>query len=320
MARNSPKDWSAAKRREYQNDWDSFFKAIAPHSPLLKKLIEARFNFQSGLGDLRAYPTDLESRRVAEALHMNEAFKGLRADGIFEASTGLPILGFEYQSTHNVGMPVRVFMYQEAFDEKNAGVLDHLGMRFVIIYSGKDMPKKARMSEHLKVMTKEVSYLFIDLDQIDAKELEVDGIHSKILRLVRPDATDFAMFRETAEEISLLSDATERHRLMSALVVASMNKEGFGLRMLEIEMDEEIRKNLIGMIPIMDEKRLVDEKRRGMRLAAELSSAPEWVYEKITSTFDLGELEALYEGVTEAAKTRDWDAFAAEFQTVGFKI
>jgi hypothetical protein len=84
-------------------------------------------------------------------------------------------------------------------------------------------------------------------------------------------------------------------------------------------MDEEIRKNLIGMIPIMEKQCLVDEKRRGMRLAADLSAAPEWVYEKIRMTSDLSELDTLYDGVTWAAKTRQWDAFGEHRAMNGIK-
>ncbi|MDQ0561504.1 hypothetical protein QO004_003298 [Rhizobium mesoamericanum] len=171
------------------------------------------------------------------------------------------------------------------------------------------MPTKARGRDHLKIIEHTVRYLFIDLDNVDAEWLGAECIYSYILRLARKDATDFSLFVDAADRIAELSDADERSRLMEALVMASMNKPGFGIRMLEWRMDEEIRRNLEEMIPLMGALRLTDEQRKAAERIAEVSDAPDAIFDKIrrAKPEEVGEL---YDLVYEAARTNNWGSLS----------
>lgn len=294
--------------KQYQNQWDAFFKVLAPHSSAIRVLAEDAFDLEVPLDEMSPLPTDLASRRVAEALHLAKPYKELRPDGVFWSSHFNPLLGFEYQSTHNIGMPMRAFMYQEAVEENLRENMPEKGMRFVIIYSGQDAPEAFREAEHMKIRTKVVSYLYVDLDQVDAPILENDGIYSMLLRLSRKDATEFSLFEQAYYDILSLSDADERHRLMAALVMASMNKAGFGERILEFEMDAEIRENLKTMIPIMEKLRIADEKRKALTGYVKLGGGPIALLQRIERA-NLQELTELYQRVFEAALDRDWRSF-----------
>lgn len=312
MATSTTPVLTLSSDKQYQNQWDAFFKVLAPHSSVIKGLAEQAFELPSPLVHLQPLTTDLASRRVAEALHLDKAYKELRPDGVFWSNRFNPLLGFEYQSTHNIGMPIRAFIYQEAVEENIGRGMPEDGMRFVILYTGQDAPKKFRMNEHLKVRTKEVSYLYVDLDQIDPALLEQDGIYSFILRLSRKDATDFSMFEQAYADIQELSDADERHRLMAALVMASMNKFGFGQRILEFEMDADIRENLKTMLPIVEELRIADEKRKALRGYVTLGQGPASLLQRIKHA-GLAELSDIYDQVFEAATSRDWSSFENDY-------
>jgi|AraplaMF_Col_mMF_1032025.scaffolds.fasta_scaffold04719_3 hypothetical protein len=187
-------EYKISRDKAVQAHWDSFFKVLAPQSSVIKKLAKEAFGLERELGAMSQMPSDLASRRVAAALHLKRPFKELRPDGVFKSQNSNPLVGFEYQSTHNVGMGIRAFLYQEAFDENHRDLIPADGMRFVILYSGRDAPRTFREKQHLTVTKQSVEYVYIDLEQVDAQKLETDGIYSTILRLARPDATDFRAF------------------------------------------------------------------------------------------------------------------------------
>lgn len=156
--------WNEDQRLRWQVQWDSFFKILAPRSVTIRRLVEQRFGFSAGALDAsRQLPSEMSSRRVAQALHQTKPWKELRADGFFQHHYPLPVVGYEYQSTENTGMLLRTYMYGEAFEE-TFSEMSKSGMEFVVLYSGNDMKKDKAERLHNTIIEKTVRHLFIDLN------------------------------------------------------------------------------------------------------------------------------------------------------------
>ncbi|MHC1548746.1 hypothetical protein [Phyllobacterium sp. K27] len=303
--------------QNWQRQWDTFFKLLAPHSGVLRRITERAFDLESDtLMEMKPVATDMSSRRIAQALHMKRPFKDLRSDGIFETSASSTIIGYEYQSTENTGMLLRTYMYEEAFRENNLLTTDKR-LEFVVLYSGNDMPPSRARTVHGKIVERNVRHLFIDLNQIRAAELENDDLASLILRLSRKDATDFCLFIHAAERISNeVSVAEERDKLLMALVVASFNKPDLGQRAIrELVMDEDTRKNLERMIPVFNDMRKADMARRGVIRGLKLSKAPTSVVEHVEKLSD-DEIVDLEQYIDEYIADENWDAIVPS----GFRL
>lgn len=202
-------------------------------------------------------------------------------------------------------------MYQEAFAETFPNLRAE-GLESVVIYSGNDMSREKAKNLHCQIIEKTVKHLFIDLNQIPSDVLERSDLYSRILRLSRRDATDFALFEATSKAIDNLLDADERSKLKTALIVAAMNKKETAELAMGLNMDKETRKNLEAIIPIFADVRLQDAYEEKVELIRanifdlmELGDAPEEAFEILHETKDAG-LDALLNVVRTAAKARDW--------------
>lgn len=295
-----------------QAQWNSFFKKLVPGSNLLSRMVESSLGLDSGvLENSQPMPTELASRRVAQALHMRGRWKDLRSDGFFRPSSPAPIIGYEYQSTHNTGMLVRTAMYGEAFRETNPGLAEDRGLEFVVLYSGHDMPRSDARALHNKKVSRNVEYLFLDLSQIDANALEQDTLESVVLRLSRHDADNLDLFLRTARRIrEEVCDATTRDTLLTALIVASTNKPELA-RVVHgrIELDENLKRGLDIFIASYGDTRIQEIEMQMMRThmmdLVDIGDGPEAIKDRIESA-SLEELNDLKVHIKEAARTREW--------------
>ncbi|CAN7296518.1 hypothetical protein [Neorhizobium sp. LjRoot104] len=319
-----PSQWNEDQKLSWQVQWDSFFKVLAPKSNVIRSLVEEQFKLpRNALSQWQQMPSDMSSRRVAQALHQTKPWKELRGDGFFRPETPYPVVGYEYQSTENTGMLLRTFMYGEAFDETFGGELDGNNLEFVVLYSGNDMGKAKAREKHNKIEEKVVRHLFLDLNQISAGDLENDNIYSRILRLSRRDANDFGLFWQAAAEIDSLSDATERLKLRTALIVAAMNKPATAKFALELNMDEQTKKNLEMILPIFADMRVADARaeaeqnlRDGIKDLLEVADAPPDVFALLDKSFG-DNLHTFRDAVKTAIKEKDWQALLGAKPTFG---
>lgn len=319
-----PSEWNEDQKLSWQVQWDAFFKVLAPKSNVIRSLVEEQFDLpRNALSQWQQMPSDMSSRRVAQALHQNKPWKELRGDGFFRPQAPHPVVGYEYQSTENTGMLLRTFMYGEAFDETFGDELDGRNLEFVVLYSGNDMGKAKVREKHNKIEEKIVRHLFLDLNQISAGELENDNIYSLILRLSRRDAIDFGLFWQAAAEIDSLSDATERVKLRTALIVAAMNKPATAKFALELNMDEQTKKNLEMILPIFADIRVTDARaeaeqnlRYGIKDLLEIADAPQGAYALLDKA-PVEDLHKFRDAVKTAIKKGNWQDFLGSTPTFG---
>lgn len=121
-----------------QGQWDEFFKRMAPHSNVIRSIVEKAFRMKGKLDFGRMLPTDLESTRVAAALHQPDRYKSLKADSIYVTLDEASAVHLEYQSTYNAGMLIRFVMYREEFAEKRENYKISTDPYCVLLYSGKE--------------------------------------------------------------------------------------------------------------------------------------------------------------------------------------
>ncbi len=240
-----------------QRQWDEFFKRLAPHSKVIRSIVEDAFEMEGKLGFGRMLPTDLESARVAAALHQDDTFKNLKADGIYLTADGNSAVHVEYQSTYNSGMFIRFVMYREAFIEKRRTHKIEKTPYCVLLYSGSEH-SIWKNEHHGKKLHQYVDFVFIILEAMEPDAFDNDDLEGRIIGLSRPLATDVQKFVAVMKELDGLSDARskgvmEQDRLESlktALVLAGVNKPEIRPWVLgRMRMDEQLRLGLEEILP-----------------------------------------------------------------------
>lgn len=226
--------------------WDSFFKELAPHSATFRRQVAITPDVtEESIYPLAAHESELRSRIVAMALQRRGYWKDYRLDGVWRTNR-YPVLGFEYQSSWDSGIPLRLLLYDTALREAHGIQPATDAVRIILIYFGSTLGLTRTKRMHGKLLPPYNTAIFLDLNHLDGNALLSGDLPGAPLGLTRRDASDVSVFLAVHDPIMTeVGKEQTRIRLLVALFCASMNKQGM-LEALErrVGMNDFVRENL----------------------------------------------------------------------------
>jgi hypothetical protein len=289
-----------------KRQWDAFFKEVAPYSHALRREVAAclkvpfeDLEFQAKLDN------EYRSSIVAHAIQHDLPLKEFRVDGLFKTKS-FPAFGYEYQRTFDLGLGLRVLMYEIAIRE----TLEYLpanGVQFVILYSGRVLSKARAERLHGKMFSAFSTARFLDLNQIDMGSASGTDLHSLVLALAREDAglELFLAARDRIIEEDLSYE--ERGRLTKAVLAAALGRPDILDVLRKTTVDAEFEKSLelvAGAAMAQQRKEVLIE------LIPIFENAPAGL-EDVIGNWKLDETENLVSLFKSAAIKGDWNELLA---------
>lgn len=289
--------------------WDSFFKEIAPNSPGLKMAVANALGLKiEDLFFTEKLNTELRSRVVALALNQRRRWKEYRLDGSW-STPAYPVFCYEYQSEWNQGIPLRVFLYEEALSETYG--IKREKIRIVVVYFGTDISNQERQEKHGKTLSEFTKSVFLDIQNIDRRLFDRNNVFDQLIQLTRRDSLRVEEFLRVYELI-LRQTPRWQDRLKLALMCAALNKpEIYETLERKIAMDRYVAESLDAYAKRRAiEVAAVDanvSKMEGLMIALKSQPAvPKEIFPVIDGT-PADQYEPLFDAIADAFQTNNWD-------------
>lgn len=207
-------------------------------------------------------------------------------------------------------MLIRVHGYKTSYLEEHPDFPEE-NLKFVVVYSGSE--KGVRDDRHGEIRREKVEYLYVDLNEVSADELEADGPYGFVMRLARSDATDIGQFH-LAEDMIKSANVSERDRndLYTALVIAASNKPELFTEILErFQMNSAVRRSLVEALPRLRSIKEGQAFRDRLAMKAERRGWPAEILVLIEYVHE-DRLDELDDRISDAEVSGDWDSLIDE--------